>query len=100
LTGHDLYLSALTYVFGLSELGSRRGVLSSARLCALEQKSMSPLGVRRVLIEAVHELGHTVGLLHCPIPSCAMHRTLWPEAVELKSPTYCPACREAISIHA
>jgi len=91
LTGVDLFLPALTHVFGASRLGQRRGVLSSFRLRDPPQRL-----ARRMLVEAVHELGHTVGLLHCPVPGCAMQRTLWPEGIDLKRAELCPACHDAL----
>ena len=90
LTGRDLFLSALTYVFGVSRLGERRGLLSWFRL-----EAERPLFGRRLVIEATHELGHALGLVHCPVGDCAMHRTLWPEGIELKRPAYCPTCLES-----
>ena len=52
---------------------------------------------RRITVEAVHELGHGMGLVHCVVPDCAMHRSLWPEGVDLKRPEYCPACLATLS---
>jgi len=97
LVGNDLGLSAVAYVFGLAELGSRRGVVSWARL--REQDELWELGAvtrRRLLVEAVHEIGHALGLPHCAVPSCAMHRSLWPESTDLKDPRYCPSCLEIL----
>jgi len=91
LTGVDLFLPALTHVFGASRLGERRGVLSWHRL-----QDPPRLLQQRLLVEAVHELGHSVGLIHCPVSDCAMHRTLWVESIELKRPDYCPGCRETL----
>ena len=93
LTGADLFMPALTYVFGISHLGGRRGLVSWFRLHPEEGGPDAPaLFVRRITIEVVHELGHGAGLIHCVVPDCAMHRSLWPEAIDLKHPEYCPAC--------
>lgn len=93
LTGVDLFMPALTYVFGISHLGGRRGIVSWFRL-RLEHDGLDAPApfVRRITTEVVHELGHGAGLVHCVVPDCAMHRSLWPEAVDLKRPEYCPAC--------
>ncbi|MCS7183013.1 MAG: archaemetzincin [Thermoanaerobaculum sp.] len=95
LVGIDLYLPSLTFVFGLSLLGQRQGLLSSLRLRPDNGDAL--LWQRRVLVEAVHELGHAVGLVHCPLASCAMHQSFHPEAVDLKEPAYCPACLSQLS---
>jgi predicted Zn-dependent protease len=31
------------------------------------------------------------------VPDCAMHRSLWPEGVDLKRAEYCPACLAALT---
>lgn len=93
VVGADLCLPAVSYVFGLAELGSRRAVASWARL--REEDEPWLLGTvtrRRLLVEVVHELGHALGLPHCVVPDCAMHRSLWVESIDLKQPAYCPAC--------
>ncbi len=93
LTGVDLFMPALTYVFGISHLGGRRGIVSWFRLRLERESPDNPaLFVRRITTEVVHELGHGAGLVHCVVPDCPMHRSLWPEAVDLKRPEYCPAC--------
>lgn len=93
LTGADLFMPALTYVFGISHLGGRRGIVSWFRLHPEEEDAATQTRfLRRITTEAVHELGHGLGLVHCVVPDCAMHRSLWPEGVDLKRPEYCPAC--------
>ena len=98
LTGADLFMPALTYVFGISHLGGRRGLVSWFRLHP-EEAGPATHGrfLRRITTEAVHELGHGMGLVHCVVPDCAMHRSLWPEGVDLKNPEYCPACLATLS---
>jgi archaemetzincin len=46
----------------------------------------------RLLKEAMHELGHTFGLLHCHNPACAMQPSTYAEMVDLKPTTYCAEC--------
>jgi archaemetzincin len=93
LTSVDLFLPPLAYVFGLSPVGGGRALVSCARLA---EKGDGPQAwetlFRRALIESVHELGHAMGLVHCDVTECAMHRSLWPEAVDLKRAEYCAAC--------
>ena len=94
LVDFDLFVPALTYVFGLSHLGGRRGVLSTARLKPPEESSVSEaVLLRRLDVEVAHELGHAAGLVHCVVNDCAMHRSLWPESVDLKNPAFCASCR-------
>ncbi len=93
LTMSDLFVSVMTYVFGLSELHGRRSVLSLARLADEENPARFE---ERLLIEATHEIGHSLGLVHCPVADCPMHRTLWPEQIDLKRPEYCPTCLAAL----
>lgn len=95
VTGLDLFLPALTYVFGVSELGRGRSVVSVFRLQPdLDGSDADRLLHRRLVVEAVHELGHSMGLVHCPVSDCAMRRSAWVEAVDLKRPAYCSACLE------
>lgn len=95
LVADDLFFSVMTYVFGLTELGARRGVLSCHRL-ADDLEGREEVLRQRALVEAVHELGHGVGLVHCQVNECAMHRTLWPEGIDTKEPRLCPTCLSAL----
>ena len=98
LVGVDLFVPALTYVFGLSHLGGRRGVLSLARLKPPEEShAAEAVLLRRLDVEVAHELGHAAGLVHCVVNDCAMHRSLWPESVDLKYPAFCASCRALLT---
>ena len=95
LTAHDLFIPIFTFVFGLARLGARGAVISLHRLRS-EIYGLPP-DPERVLLrlekEAVHELGHTQGLRHCPDYSCVMHFSNSVEEVDLKTAAFCPACR-------
>ncbi|MEM4726946.1 MAG: archaemetzincin family Zn-dependent metalloprotease [Candidatus Bathyarchaeia archaeon] len=74
VTGVDLYAPGLNFIFG--EAMSWRGpaIISLYRLRP-EYYGMprdDELFLGRMLKEAVHELGHTLGLVHCVNPRCVM----------------------------
>ena len=98
VTAIDLFAPPLAYVFGLSVLGSRRSVVSWSRLVVATGEDPALL-TRRLTTEVVHEVGHGLGLIHCPVPDCAMHRSFWAEAVDLKKPSYCVLCQQSLASH-
>jgi archaemetzincin len=94
LTGVDLFLPALTWVFGEAQLSGVAAVVSTSRLHA-EAYGLpaDPDRVRaRLVTEAVHELGHTFGLLHCLDPACAMRASTYAEEIDLKTSRLCVDC--------
>jgi len=65
VTEVDLYVSSLNFVFGVAR--NRASMISTHRLHP-EFWGAQPnqvLFLERTLKEAVHELGHTLGLSHC-----------------------------------
>ena len=53
---------------------------------------------RRAQVEAVHELGHLLGLSHCADPRCAMFLSHKPSDADRKGPGLCTACRGALGL--
>jgi len=99
ITTADLYIPILTFVFGEAQLEGRCAVVSTHRL-RQEFYGLPPdpaLLSRRLLKEAVHELGHTLGLIHCDDYRCAMASSHSVEAIDLKGASLCEVCRAAIS---
>ena len=94
LTGRDLFVPVLSFVFGQAQLGGPVAVISLARLDpAFHGLPPDPeLKGARALKEAVHELGHTFGLVHCPDPSCPMSLSIDLRQLDAKSARPCPGC--------
>jgi archaemetzincin len=90
----DLFIPILTFVFGEAQLGGAAALISAARL----RQEFYGLPANQVLFyercakEALHELGHTLGLVHCPVYECVMHYSNSIEDVDLKGSSWCPAC--------
>jgi archaemetzincin len=96
ITDRDLFIPILTYVFGEAQLGGTAAVLSLARLQEDVERRGRRLLEDRVAKEAVHEVGHAFGLLHCHVPECVMNRSPAVREVDDKGPELCADCRAQI----
>ncbi len=94
----DLFIPILTFVFGLAHLGARVALVSLHRLHAefYGLPEDPELLLRRLEKEALHELGHTAGLIHCHDYACVMHYSNAVEEVDLKSASFCGSCRQSL----
>jgi archaemetzincin len=98
ITAIDLFVPVLTYVFGEAQLDGRIAVLSIYRLRE-ELYGLDPnpkLEQLRLLKEAIHELGHTFGLIHCHNPECVMHSSTSAEEVDVKGKNFCEECEQTM----
>ncbi len=95
VTSLDLYIPTLTFVFGEAQLHGPCALVSMHRLRQefYGLPADPRLAAERLLKEAVHELGHTLGLRHCDDYRCAMAPSHAVEWIDLKSPRLCPACQ-------
>jgi len=98
VAGFDLYIPILTFVFGEAQLPGTCALVSIHRL-RQEVYGLPPdrkLLQERLRKEAVHELGHTLGLTHCSDGSCVMASSHAVEWIDLKTEDFCPACRAQV----
>jgi len=98
VTAVDLYIPILTFVFGEAMIGGPCAVVSLHRLRQEfyglpDDESVTR---QRLMKEAVHEVGHTVNLVHCDDYRCAMAPSHAVEWIDLKGGALCSACRSRI----
>jgi archaemetzincin len=91
----DLFSAVFTFVFGEAKLGGAAGLISLHRLRPEEYglPADEELLLRRAEREALHEVGHLLGLVHCRLPDCVMRFSASVEEVDLKESLFCPECR-------
>ena len=91
----DIFAPGLNFVFGEADINGRKALISLQRLRQefYGLPKNENIFRQRVLKEAVHELGHTYGLKHCPNPTCVMHFSNSLPDTDLKGWNFCPACR-------
>jgi archaemetzincin len=99
VTGLDLYVPVLTFVFGEAQAPGHCAVISAHRLRE-EFYGLPPrprLLLERLTKAALHELGHTFGLQHCPDWQCVMASTDAVERLDLKATAFCRGCRRLLA---
>jgi archaemetzincin len=94
VTDVDLAIPMLSFLFGQAQLDGPIAVVSLCRLHP-EFYGLPPQESvlrDRTVKEALHELGHTFGLVHCSEPKCAMSLATHIALVDAKTQQYCARC--------
>ncbi|MDD1662023.1 MAG: archaemetzincin family Zn-dependent metalloprotease [Methanomicrobiales archaeon] len=106
ITAVDLFSPGMNFVFGIANRG--KALVSVFRLrpefYGVRHRPSGPGGRKgdpavfrkRVLTEAVHELGHALGLQHCEYPGCVMYFSNWIGDTDRKGPGFCFRCARAL----
>lgn len=98
LTEVDIFVPALTFIFGEAQLNGKHSIVS---LCRLHEEFYSGISNYKLLFERsikeiLHELGHNYGLKHCLDWNCVMHSSNGIEEVDIKGNSYCSKCIKSI----
>jgi archaemetzincin len=89
VTARDIYAEGLNFAFGIADSPGRAAVISLFRL-RIGADDLTSRG--RAVKEAVHELGHTLGLRHCDDPRCVMHFSNSLVDTDRKASRLCERC--------
>jgi len=99
VTEVDLCTPVLTFVFGEAHLGGIAAIISLARL--RQEYYQLPVNktilINRAIKEAIHELGHTFGLIHCADSQCVICFSPNVLSIDHKGHNFCPVCQELLA---
>ena len=98
VTPYALFIPVPTFVFGQAQLNNRAALFSTFRLHN-EFYGLPHSGdtlTERCIKEALHEIGHTLGLRHCIELPCVMNSSTYVEDIDLKPAAFCLPCRAHI----
>jgi archaemetzincin len=90
----DLFVPDAPFVIGDADRDAGTALFSLSRLGHADPDRVR----RRARVEAVHEVGHLLGLAHCADYRCAMFLTREPADADRKGPGLCPGCRAALGL--
>ncbi|MCD6248124.1 MAG: archaemetzincin family Zn-dependent metalloprotease [Hadesarchaea archaeon] len=100
VTDCDLYAPGLNFVFGQAQCPGSFALVSLHRLNPIFYGGSQDyeLLIERGAKEATHELGHSLGLRHCPDNKCVMSFSNSIVNVDEKGPSFCETCRRRLGI--
>jgi archaemetzincin len=95
ITSRDIFIPMLSFLYGQAQVDGPAALISLARLRQefYGLPANHGLLVERARKEALHELGHAFGLVHCLDKGCVMSLATNIRQLDLKGGDFCGACR-------
>ncbi len=95
VTDQDIYLEDLNFVFGVEDPEKSCCMVSIARLRPefYDQRPNPTVLNERAVKEAIHEIGHHLGLPHCKHSFCVMNFSPSVINVDRKQKYFCRGCK-------
>jgi archaemetzincin len=96
----DVYAEGLNFIFGQAQFGGRIAIISLYRLNPQFYKKPfdKKIFIERAKKEAIHEIGHTLKLEHCPNEKCVMCFSNTINDVDKKGKDLCGMCKIQLGI--
>lgn len=96
VTEHDIFVPEFNYVFGQADINGPGAVISLHRLRQrfYGKDDDDEIFHRRTMKEAIHELGHAWGVMHCKNSKCIMYFSSIIEDTDKKLPEFCEKCKK------
>ncbi|MCK6547657.1 archaemetzincin family Zn-dependent metalloprotease [Myxococcota bacterium] len=94
----DLFVPEVPFIFGEADRSTRSAVISLTRLRPESGPSESrrELLFKRLMSEAIHQIGMIRGLAHCPNNRCVMFFSATVQDTDKKGMTFCANCRKRL----
>lgn len=101
IVDEDLYTEDLNFIFGQAQLNGNVAIISIHRLnpSFYRKPEDTQLLTERSVKEAVHEIGHMLGLRHCPNEKCVMGFSNTIADVDRKTKEFCERCRKEAGVY-
>lgn len=100
VTQRDLYSPIFSYLYGEAQLNGTAALMSLYRLRPefYRLPSDRDLFLSRCEKQAIHEIGHTFGLVHCKDKNCVMYPSSSINDTDVKSNSLCPVCTRLVNL--